>query len=71
MRNDQLRAMKTPANCENMIKIHEAIDALDHEVIQLLGQRFAYVQAAAKFKTDETEVRAPERFASIDLLQKS
>ena len=57
--------MKTPETCENMIEIRAAIDALDHEVVQLLGKRFAYVQAAAKFKTDEQSVRAPQRFAAM------
>ena len=45
-----------------MQQIRAAIDALDWEIIQLLGQRFDYVRAASKFKTSENSVRAPERF---------
>lgn len=29
------------------------------------GRRFAYVKAASKFKTNETAVRAPERFQAM------
>jgi len=47
-----------------MPEMRQEIDALDYEIIRLLGQRFGYVQAASKFKTDETSVRAPERFQS-------
>ena len=42
--------------------IRAEIDRLDRQVITLLGQRFAYVKAAARYKTSETDVRAPERF---------
>ena len=48
-----------------MEDIRAEIDALDEQVIALLGRRFQYVQAAAKFKTSETGVRAPERFAAM------
>ncbi|BAS57369.1 chorismate mutase [Leptolyngbya boryana NIES-2135] len=57
--------MKPPEECQNMTEIRSEIDALDRQVIQLLGQRFAYVKAAAKFKTDATSVKAPERFQSM------
>lgn len=57
--------MKSPNDCETIAEIRAEIDALDRQVIALLGQRFAYVKAAAKFKTSETSVRAPERFAAM------
>ena len=57
--------MKTPAECENMLDIRTAIDDLDQEIIKLIGERFQYVKAAAKFKTSETDVKAPERFSSM------
>lgn len=34
-------------------------------MIALLGKRFRYVLAAAKFKTSAASVRAPERFAAM------
>lgn len=57
--------MKTPDECENMIDIRAEIDRLDRQVIALLGQRFAYVKAAAKFKTSQTSVKASDRFQSM------
>jgi isochorismate pyruvate lyase len=57
--------MKSPEECQNMTEIRSEIDNLDRQVIQILGQRFAYVKAAAKFKTDATSVKAPERFQSM------
>ena len=57
--------MKSPEQCENMMDIRTEIDRLDRQVLALLGQRFAYVKAASKFKTSETTVRAPERLQAM------
>lgn len=57
--------MKPPDDCENMAEIRLAIDLVDRQVVALLGQRFAYVKAASKFKTSETSVRAPDRFQAM------
>lgn len=57
--------MKTPDQCESMVDIRAEIDRLDRQVVALLGQRFAYVKAASKFKTSETTVRAPERLQAM------
>jgi isochorismate pyruvate lyase len=57
--------MKTPNQCESMVDIRAEIDRLDRQVVALLGQCFAYVKAASKFKTSETTVRAPERLQSM------
>lgn len=57
--------MKTPSECENMLDIRGEIDVLDQAIIKLIGMRFQYVKAAAKFKTSETDVKAPERFKSM------
>jgi isochorismate pyruvate lyase len=53
--------MKSPEDCRNIGDIREAIDSLDREVVGLIGRRARYVEAAARFKTDEDSVRAPER----------
>ena len=57
--------MKTPDQCESMVDIRAEIDRLDRQIVALLGQRFAYVKAASKFKTSETTVRAPERLQAM------
>lgn len=57
--------MKTPRACESLQEIRAEIDGIDHEIIVTLGRRFAYVKAAAAFKTGETSVHAPERVAAM------
>jgi isochorismate pyruvate lyase len=57
--------MKTPEECTNIQEIREEIDRIDQKVIVLIGKRYQYVKAAAKFKTSETHVKSPDRFASM------
>ncbi len=54
-----------PQDCQNMVEIRAEIDAIDRQVISLLGQRFDYVKAAAPFKTSAKDVRAQERFEAM------
>ena len=53
--------MKTPEDCRNIEDVREAVDALDREIVGLIGRRARYVEAAARFKTSKESVRAPER----------
>jgi len=53
--------MKRPEDCESIQDVRQSIDALDREVIGLIGRRARYVEAAASFKSGEQSVRAPER----------
>ncbi len=53
--------MKPPDDCASIEDVRGAIDDLDREVLRLLGRRGRYVAAAARFKTDQKGVRAPER----------
>lgn len=48
-----------------MQDIRSEIDRIDQGVIRLLAERFTYVQAASRFKTSATAVRAPERFKAM------
>ena len=57
--------MRTPDECESMLDIRAGIDQLDRHIIALLGQRFAFVKTASKFKTSETDVKAPDRFQAM------
>ncbi|MDP8938873.1 MAG: chorismate mutase [Actinomycetota bacterium] len=52
--------MKLPEDCGSIADIREVIDALDREIVGLIGRRAQYVEAAARFKTGEESVRAPE-----------
>ena len=55
----------SPEHCSGMDEIRVEIDSMDQDIIAILGKRFEYVKAAAKFKTSETSVRAPARFESM------
>ena len=57
--------VRKPSDCRDMQDIRAEIDRIDQSVIALLGERFAYVQAASRFKTSATSVRAPERFKAM------
>lgn len=57
--------MKAPEECASLQDIRAEIDRIDHNVIAALGRRFAYVKAAAKFKTGEESVKAADRFAAM------
>jgi isochorismate pyruvate lyase len=57
--------MKLPEECANMPDIRAEIDQLDRQIIAVLGKRFAYIKAAAKFKTSQTSVKAPERVKAM------
>lgn len=54
-------AIRPPDDCESIEDVRRGIDALDREIIALIGRRSRYVRAAAAFKRDEAAVRAPER----------
>ncbi len=54
-----------PAACRDMVDIRQAIDELDRMVIGLLGKRFLYVLAAARFKNTALQVAAPERLQAM------
>jgi isochorismate pyruvate lyase len=57
--------MKTPEACRNLEDIRVGIDKLDHEIIEALGRRLAYVKAAAQFKPTEESIGAPERVGAM------
>ena len=48
-----------------MQEVRAEIDRLDRQVIAAWAERYAYVRAAAKFKADEAEVAAPDRFRAM------
>ncbi len=57
--------VRKPGDCRDMQDVRAEIDRIDQTVVKLLGERFAYVQAASRFKTSATSVRAPERFKAM------
>ena len=59
--------MIKPEECVNIQQVRAEIDRIDKTIIDLIGSRYQYVKAAAQFKTSESSVKAPERFASMIL----
>src|SRR5215470_12313638 len=57
--------MILPDECADISAVRAEIDRIDREVIALLGQRFAYVKAAAKFKTSREGGKAPDRLEAM------
>ncbi|MFZ6026101.1 MAG: AAA family ATPase [Chloroflexota bacterium] len=51
----------SPETCTHLQMVRDAIDGIDRQVIDLIGRRAAYVQAAARFKIDSAAVQAEER----------
>lgn len=56
--NDQLRSAE---NCSNMAEVRAGVDAVDLALVQLLARRFAYMDAAARIKTERSAVRDEAR----------
>ena len=57
--------MTPPEKCASLDEVRLEIDRLDEEIVRLIGHRAHYVKAAAKFKTSEAHVAAPERQAAM------
>ena len=60
--------MRLPKDCKNIEEIREAIDELDSQIIELLGNRFQYVKEIVKFKekNEKSIVANNRREAVID-----
>jgi isochorismate pyruvate lyase len=57
--------MKSPAECSSIEEVRAAIDAIDDEVVKLLGKRAQYVKTITRFKKTKEDVQAPERQAFV------
>jgi isochorismate pyruvate lyase len=57
--------MKTPTSCNSLADVRSAIDHVDEQIVALLGLRADYVRSAAGFKSNESEVAAPERLTAM------
>src|SRR5215471_15045246 len=57
--------MPVPGECKSLVEVRAEIDRIDRALVGLLGERAGYVHAAARFKTSEADVAAPEREAAM------
>jgi isochorismate pyruvate lyase len=48
-----------------MAEVRHGIDRLDEQIVELLGERFRYMDAAARIKADRDSVRDEARKAEV------
>jgi len=48
-----------------MIEVRAGVDALDEQIVSLLGQRFRFMEAAARIKPSRGEVRDEARKSQV------
>jgi isochorismate pyruvate lyase len=54
-----------PEECINMVQVRQGVDTTDAALIRLLAKRYAYMEAAARIKTDRSAVRDEIRKAVV------
>lgn len=54
-----------PEECQTMAEVRAGVDAVDLALIELLSRRFGYMDAAARIKTERTDVRDDVRKAQV------
>lgn len=54
-----------PATCTDMVDVRRGVDVTDAKLVALLGERFAYMDAAARIKTERQAVRDERRKAEV------
>jgi isochorismate pyruvate lyase len=57
--------MPAPAECRTKEEVRAEIDRLDRELVQLLGERFAYVRRMAEMKNSPAEADDPARIDEV------
>jgi isochorismate pyruvate lyase len=55
----------SPAECGTMAEVRQGVDALDREIVALIGERFRYMDAAARIKPAREAVRDETRKAEV------
>jgi len=57
--------VKPAAECRSMAEVRQGVDAVDRQLVQLLGLRFGYMAAAARIKPTRDAVRDEARKAEV------
>jgi isochorismate pyruvate lyase len=55
----------SPADCRTMAEVRQGVDALDAQIVALIGERFRYMDAAARIKPAREAVRDEGRKAEV------
>lgn len=62
---DPLTPPRMPDDCTTMEDVHAGVDAIDRELVALLTTRQGYMEAAARIKPAESDVRVPWRIEQV------
>ncbi|HEX8381530.1 MAG TPA: chorismate mutase [Allosphingosinicella sp.] len=54
-----------PHACTTMAEVRNGVDRLDEQIVRLIGERFRYMDAAARIKPDRAAVRDEGRKAQV------
>ena len=54
-----------PTDCRTMEQVRAAIDSIDRELVETLGLRLRYIEAAARIKAERSAVRDEWRKADV------
>ena len=57
--------MIAPENCTSMADVRTGVDSIDRQIVTLLGQRFRFMDAAARIKPERGHVRDEPRKAQV------
>lgn len=57
--------MIAPEDCKSMAEVRAGVDTLDRQIVALLGQRFRFMDAAARIKPERGQVRDEARKAQV------
>ncbi|HYJ29062.1 MAG TPA: chorismate mutase [Allosphingosinicella sp.] len=54
-----------PADCRDLTEVRAGVDGIDAQIVALVGERFRYMEAAARIKPDREAVRDEWRKADV------
>lgn len=57
--------MIEPEACQTMAEVRAGVDALDEQIVALLGRRMRFMDAAARIKSRRDQVRDEVRKAAV------
>ena len=57
--------IKAPTDCQSMEDVRAGVDALDVQLVEMLAERQGYMEAAARIKPAESDVRVPWRIEQV------
>lgn len=60
-----MKKARLPQDCQSIEEVRAEIDALDRQILSLLGIRFQYVKEIVRFKSNNEEIVAQDRYDAV------